>query len=140
MFIAQGLTRELHKSCITAASFGAVGGIFALQFFSEVPKVRSIMQVRSFRGECLLTRGRKADIGLGRGSQSLGNTMRGKYRLRITYVVPRCEYGYGEVMLLKMWCSRSRSCVEGGRASGMCRCGGAETVSWCRLRLMNPKE
>ena len=34
-------------SGITAASFGAVGGIFLLQFFSEVPKVRrDIMQVR----------------------------------------------------------------------------------------------
>ncbi len=45
----QGLTLEFLKSCITAASFGAVGGIFALQFFSEVPKVRTeIMQVRRF--------------------------------------------------------------------------------------------
>lgn len=34
------------NSGITAASFGVVGGVFALQFFSEVPKVRrDIMQV-----------------------------------------------------------------------------------------------
>ena len=34
------------NSGITLASFGVVGGIFALQFFSEVPKVRrDIMQV-----------------------------------------------------------------------------------------------
>ena len=34
-------------SGITAASFGVVGAVFALQFFSDVPKVRTdICQVR----------------------------------------------------------------------------------------------
>lgn len=98
------------------------------------------MQVSSFKGEFLIARGRKADIGLIRGCQSLGNTMRGKYRLRIMYVIPKCGYGYGEVMLLIMWCSRFRSCEEGGRGFGMCRCGGVETASWCRLRIINPEE
>ena len=38
-----------ENSGITAGSFGVVGLIFALQFFSEVPKVRKdIMQVRTF--------------------------------------------------------------------------------------------
>lgn len=36
-------------SATTAGSFGAVAGVFALFFFSEVPKVRTdIMQVRLF--------------------------------------------------------------------------------------------
>ena len=38
-----------HNSGITFASFGVVGGIFALQFFAEVPKVRKdILQVGAF--------------------------------------------------------------------------------------------
>ena len=37
-----------HNSGITAASFGVVGAVFALQFFSDVPKVRTdICQVLS---------------------------------------------------------------------------------------------
>ena len=37
------------RSGITAASFGVVGAVFALQFFSDVPKVRNdICQVRYF--------------------------------------------------------------------------------------------
>ncbi len=128
------------KSCITAASFGAVGGIFALQFFSEVPKVRTeIMQVRRFRAIRVIRMGRKADTHLCRECQSLGNTMRGKCRPRIMYVIPRCDYGYGEVMLLILWRSRSRSCEEWGRGSWWCRCDGGETASWCRLRLMDPR-
>ena len=35
-------------SGITAATFGVVGAVFALQFFSDVPKVRTaICQVRT---------------------------------------------------------------------------------------------
>lgn len=79
------------KSCITAASFGAVGGIFALQFFSEVPKVRTeIMQVRRSRAIHMNLKVRKADTKLCRGYQSLGNIMRGKHHPRIMYVIPRC--------------------------------------------------
>ena len=40
-------TYKAQNSGITAGSFAVVGGIFALQFFSEVPKVRNdILQVR----------------------------------------------------------------------------------------------
>jgi len=120
---------ETLKSCITAASFGAVGGIFALQFFSEVPKVRTeIMQVRRFRAIRVIRRGRKADTHLCRECQLLGNIMRGKCRPRIMYVIPRCDYGYGEVMLLILWRSRSRYCEEWDRGSWWCRCDGAETA------------
>ncbi|MCJ1285287.1 hypothetical protein MMC26_004627 [Xylographa opegraphella] len=42
--------RRATKFGITAGSFGAVAGIFALFFFSDVPKVRKdIMQVRVLR-------------------------------------------------------------------------------------------
>ena len=41
-----GADRSLHRA-YTAGGFGAVAGIFALFFFSDIPKVRKdIMQVR----------------------------------------------------------------------------------------------
>jgi hypothetical protein len=44
-FLTPQITNIFANSGITAASFGAVAGIFALFFFDEVPKVRrDIMQ------------------------------------------------------------------------------------------------
>lgn len=52
---AQMLTAPLICSGITAGSFGAVAGIFALFFFSDVPKVRvDIMQVGEARSDVVL--------------------------------------------------------------------------------------
>lgn len=51
-------------SGITAGGFGAVAGIFALQFFSEVPKVRKdIMQVSHPCHNICISEGRRPILG-----------------------------------------------------------------------------
>lgn len=47
----------------------------------------------SLQGFWNVSEGRKADIRRGRGCRLLETTMRGKYRLRITYVNLTCDYG-----------------------------------------------